>query len=53
MEATVFNPIQLHLLKMFSRIDSEQELKEVQQVLSDYYFTDDKPARMLNKNEKA
>ncbi|MBO7478129.1 MAG: hypothetical protein J6U04_09380 [Salinivirgaceae bacterium] len=38
MEATVFNPIQLHLLKMFSRIDSEQELKEVQQVLSDYYF---------------
>lgn len=38
MEATVFNPIQLHLLKMFSRMNSEQELKEVQQVLSEYYF---------------
>lgn len=38
MEATVFNPIQLHLLRMFSRMNSEQELKEVQQVLSEYYF---------------
>ena len=38
MEATVFNPIQLHLLQMFSRLSSEQELKELQQVLSDYYF---------------
>ncbi|MBR0046325.1 MAG: hypothetical protein IJP75_05500 [Bacteroidaceae bacterium] len=37
MEATVFNPIQLHLLQMFARMNSEQELKEVQQVLSDYY----------------
>ena len=38
METTVFNPIQLHLLQMFSHIDSEQERKEVQQVLADYYF---------------
>lgn len=38
MQTTVFNPIQLHLLKMFSYMKSEQELKEVQQVLSDYYF---------------
>lgn len=39
MEATtVFNPIQLYLLKLFSRIESEQELEEVKQVLSDYYF---------------
>ena len=38
MQTTVFNPIQLHLLQMFSRMNSEQELKEVQQVLSDYYF---------------
>lgn len=38
METTVFNPIQLHLLKMFSRMNSEQELKELQQVLSEYYF---------------
>ena len=28
MEATVFNPIQLHLLKMFSRMNSEQEVCE-------------------------
>ena len=38
METTVFNPIQLHLLQMFAHMDSEQELKEVQQVLSEYYF---------------
>ena len=38
MKATVFNPIQLQLLQMFSRRDSEEELKEVQQLLSDYYF---------------
>lgn len=37
METTVFNPIQLHLLKMFSRMKSEQELREVQKVLSEYY----------------
>ena len=37
MSATVFNPIQLHLLQIFSRMKSEQELKEVQKVLSDYY----------------
>ena len=38
MKPTVFNPIQLQLLQMFSRMDSEEELKEVQQLLSDYYF---------------
>jgi len=38
METTVFNPIQLHLLQMFAHMDSEQELKELQQVLSEYYF---------------
>jgi len=38
MKATVFNPIQLQLLQMFSRMDSEEELKEVQQLLSDFYF---------------
>ncbi len=39
MEATtVFNPIQLYLLKLFSNMESEQELVEVKQVLSDYYF---------------
>ena len=35
---TVFNPIQLYLLKLFSKMESEQELEEVKQVLADYYF---------------
>ena len=38
MEATVFNPIQQHLLQMFSRMKSEEELKELKDVLSEYYF---------------
>ncbi len=35
---TVFNPIQLQLLQMFSCMKSEEELKEVKQVLSEYYI---------------
>ena len=35
---TVFNPIQLYLLQLFSKMESEQELEEVKQVLADYYF---------------
>ena len=38
MEATVFNPIQLYLLQLFSHMNSEQELKDLKEVLSDYYF---------------
>ncbi len=38
MNATVFNPIQLHLLEMFSYMDSQQELQEVQTILTNYYF---------------
>lgn len=53
MEATVLNPTQLHLLKMFSRLDSEQDLKEVQQVLSDYYFKKvEKRAAEISKEKK-
>ena len=37
MEPTVFNPVQIHLLKMFQRKKSEADLLEVQKVLSDYY----------------
>ena len=36
MEATVFNPTQLHLLKMFSYAKSEDTLLEIKQVLSAY-----------------
>jgi len=41
MDATVsnspFNPIQLHLLKMFSFTKSEEGLKELQTILFNYY----------------
>jgi hypothetical protein len=41
MEATVlntpFNPIQLHLLRMFQHTKREEGLKELQSVLFDYY----------------
>ena len=44
MEATTFNTTQLHLLQMFALMKTEDELKEMQSVLSDYYF--DKVDRM-------
>ena len=34
---TIFNPIQLYLLRMFERNKTEEELLEVKQVLADYY----------------
>lgn len=37
MSSTVFNPVQLHLLQMFSVDGSEERLKEVKQVLADFY----------------
>lgn len=37
MDATVFNPIQIQLLRMFERNNSEEELLELQTVISDYY----------------
>lgn len=37
MDATVFNPIQIQLLRMFERNNSEEELRELQTVISDYY----------------
>jgi hypothetical protein len=38
MEATVFNPMQLQLLKMFSFVKSDAQLAEIKKVLSDYFF---------------
>lgn len=38
MEATVFNPIQLYLLQLFAHVNSEAELKELKELLSEYYF---------------
>lgn len=37
MEATVFNPIQMHLLKMFSYDKSLEGLEELKKVLYQYY----------------
>ena len=37
MEATVFNPIQLHLLKMFAYDSSEEHLKEIKDVLAKHF----------------
>lgn len=37
MEATVFNPTQLHLLKMFSYAKSEEALLEIKKALSIYF----------------
>lgn len=37
MEATVFNPIQMHLLKMFSYDKSLKRLEELKEVLYQYY----------------
>ena len=38
MEATVFNPVQQHLLKMFAYDGSEERLSEIREVLSRYFF---------------
>jgi len=37
METTVFNPTQLHLLRMFSYNRDEESLKELKAVLFNYY----------------
>lgn len=37
MEATVFNPIQQHLLMMFAHDSSEEHLKEVKDVLVKHF----------------
>ena len=37
MEATLFNPVQLHLLRMFSYNRDEESLSELKEVLFRYY----------------
>lgn len=37
MSATVLNPVQQHLLKMFALDGSEERLKEVKEVLTRYF----------------
>ena len=37
MEATVFNPAQIYLLRMFEHIKTEEELLEIKKLIGDYY----------------
>ena len=37
-EPATLNPMQLQLLKMFSYVRTEEELKEIKSALSDYFF---------------
>ena len=37
MESTVLNPVQLHLLRMFSYNNDEESFNELKEVLFDYY----------------
>ena len=37
-ETTIFNPIQQHLLMMFSHMNSEEQLRELKKALADFYF---------------
>ena len=39
-QTTVLNPVQLHLLRMFSYMKSEAQLKELKKVLAEYYFNE-------------
>ena len=38
--ATVLNPVQLHLLRMFSYMNSEAQLSDLKKVLAEYYFNE-------------
>lgn len=40
MLASPLNSVQLHLLRMFSYMDSDAQLKNLKQVLADYYFNE-------------
>ena len=51
MEATVFNPVQQHLLRMFAYDGSEERLSEVKEVLSKHFFR--KLDESLNKAWKS
>ena len=39
-QPTVFNPAQLYLLGVFSRIKSNEELDDIKQLVSDYYASE-------------
>ena len=36
--STVFNPMQLQLLRMFSYVKTDEQLKEIKAALADYFL---------------
>lgn len=38
MASTVFNPMQLQLLRMFSYVKTDSQLQEIKAALADYFF---------------
>ena len=38
MTSTVFNPMQLQLLRMFSYVKTDEQLKEIKAALADFFF---------------
>ena len=53
MAATVFNPVQQHLLRMFAYDSSEEHLKEIKEVLAAYFArkVDDEMDALLNEGK--
>ena len=39
-QTTMLNPVQLHLLRMFSYMNSETQLIKLKQILTEYYFNE-------------
>lgn len=39
-QTTELNPVQLHLLRMFSYMNNDEQLKELKKVLAEYYFNE-------------
>lgn len=53
-KATVFNDAQLYLLEVFSRVKTKEELDEIKDLISDYYFRKTETAwDELNKQKPA
>ena len=52
-QPTVFNPAQLYLLSVFSRIKSDEELNDIKQLVANYYAKrlDDMTEKMWQSGE--
>jgi hypothetical protein len=52
-QPTVFNPVQLYLLNVFSHIKSDEELNDIKQLVANYYAKrlDDMTEKMWQSGE--